>query len=60
MTKEDRRTGRQRGGGRGKRELRGGDVPSRRVSRSFPSRWPQRREEEGEGGERRLRAFFFI
>ena len=34
MTKEDKRTGRQtgRGGGWGKGELRGGDVPSRRVS----------------------------
>ena len=58
----DRKTDRKGG----KRELRGGDVPSRRVSPctllsyegSFPSRWPQRREEEGEGGERRLRVFF--
>ena len=34
MTKEDKRTGRQtgRGGGWGKGKLRGGDVPSRRVS----------------------------
>ena len=34
MTKKDKRTGRQtgRGGGWGKGELRGGDVPSRRVS----------------------------
>ena len=63
MTKEDRRTGRQtgkKGGGWGKRELGAGDVPSRRISPrtllsyegSFPSRWPQRREEEGEGGVR--------
>ena len=58
MTKEDKRTGRQtgRGGGWGKGELRGGDVPSRRVSPctllsyegGFHSRWPQRRGEEGE------------
>ena len=57
-TKEDKRTGRQtgRGGGWGKGELRGGDVPSRRVSPwtllsyegGFHSRWPQRRGEEGE------------
>ena len=64
MTKEDRRTGRQTGkkrwGGWGKRKLGAGDVPSRRISPctlllyegSFPSRWPQRREEEGEGGVR--------
>ena len=34
MTKKDKRTKRQtgRGGGWGKGELRGGDVPSRRVS----------------------------
>ena len=58
MTKEDKLTGRQtgRGGGWGKGELRGGDVPSRRVSPctllsyegGFHSRWPQRRGEEGE------------
>ena len=64
MTKEDRRTGRQTGrkrkAGGGKPELGAGDVPSRRISPctllsyegSFPSRWPQRREEEGEGGVR--------
>ena len=49
-TKEDKRTGRQtgRGGGWGKEELRGRDVPSRRVSpwtllsyeEEFHSRWP--------------------
>ena len=52
MTKEDKLTGRQTGGG----ELRGGNVPSRRVSPwtllsyegGFHSRWPQRRGEEGE------------
>ena len=69
MTKEDRRTGRQTGkGGVGEAgELRVGDVPSRRISPctllsyegSFPSRWPQRREEEGEGGVRILGFFFF-
>ena len=72
MTKEDRRTGRQtgkkkKGGGWGKRELGAGD-PSRRISPctllsyegSFPSRWPQRRGEEGEGGVRLLRFFFFF
>ena len=54
-TKEDERTGRQtgRGGGWGKGELRGGNVPSRRISPctllsyegGFHSRWPQRRGE---------------
>ena len=58
MTKEDKRPGRQtgRGGGWGKAELPGGDVPSTRVSPctllshegGFHSRWPQRRGEEGE------------
>ena len=57
MTKEDKLTGRQTGGGAGggRGELRGGDVPSRRVSPctllsyegGFHSRWPQRRGEEG-------------
>ena len=51
----DRKTDRK-GGRWGKGELRGGDVPSRRVSPctllsyegGFHSRWPQRRGEEGE------------
>ena len=57
MTKEDKLTGRQTGrGGVREGELRGGNVPSRRVSPctllsyegGCHSRWPQRRGEEEE------------
>ena len=52
----DRKTDRKGGAGGGRGNYGGGDVPSRRVSPctllsyegGFPSRWPQRRGEEGE------------